>query len=162
MEISVNRGLSRFWQLKRIRLFCFSFIIPVLFSIIIGTAAAQNVDVKSMSDEELMALLQSIMQKLEQEEPDVEAEETSVPSPVPDDMTDVVTVPETRVFSIYENKKLVIGRMPDAWFIPRETEEEDDDDTDKRRPPTERFHYGGGVYPIYGGTFSPSDIWTVW
>ena len=89
-----------------------------------GTAAAQDIDVDNMTNEQLTQLLQAIMQKLETNNAASPAE---VPSVTVQENTESVPTPETaetsgqstekRQFQIYENKKLVIGRMPDSYFI---------------------------------------------
>lgn len=111
-----------------------------------GSVSAQDVDVDNLSNEQLMMLLQSIMQKLEADtnaepteqapETESEAAETQTaeePIPEPTEMTKPAA--EKKQFQIYENKKLVIGRMPDSWFIRKPVQsgggsDEDDSDDD--------------------------------
>ena len=85
-----------------------------------SASAAQDIDIENMDNAQLMQLLQAIMQKLEQ----TEAADEAV-TPVPE----IVLTSEAagKVFDIYENKKLILERMPD-WYFYRapETVEEDD------------------------------------
>ncbi len=95
-----------------------------LFMLFCFSASAQDVDIDNMTNEQLTQLLQAIMQKLETNNAASPAE---VPSVTVQENTESVPTPETaetsgqstekRQFQIYENKKLVIGRMPDSYFI---------------------------------------------
>ena len=152
--------------MKKINLFLILLVISVLSISFGGTAAAQDVDVSTMSNEELMVLLQSIMQKLEQEsaaeteDKDAEIVETSLPIPAIETPEATVSEEKAETFSIYENKKLVIGRMPDSWFIridPDGNNNGEDGGSDGGG-----FHYGGNTYPDYGGVFTPPDVWILW
>ena len=121
----------------------------ILFLQPVGFVKAQDIDVEAMSNEELMVLLQSIMQKLDKDEPTVvpkenaaEAEtsnsaDTAVPAAEPEASEPLdVPVPtaepeaaaEKKTFEIYENKKLIIGRMPDSYFIRKENGDGKDND----------------------------------
>ena len=116
----------------------FLFIILILAVLIgfIGTASAQNIDVDDMDNEQLMLLLQSIMQKLESDEaPDTDARntegtETTVNADTSsEDEKEILTEGAgPRKFKIYENKKLIIGHMPDSYFVHPNTDEDEIDD----------------------------------
>lgn len=113
----------------------FLFIILILAVLIgfIGTASAQNIDVDDMDNEQLMLLLQAIMQKLEKDEvsdtdaQNTEGTETTVNvTTVSEDEKEIQTeIAGPRKFKIYENKKLIIGHMPDSYFIRPNTDEEE-------------------------------------
>ena len=114
-----------------------------------GTAAAEDVNVDEMSNEQLMLLLQQIMQKLEQDETKSSPEspepvsETPVPTAGP-----VITDPteEPPQFQVYTNKKLIVGNMPAAYFIRKieNTDSESDESESAPKPkmdPAQCEHY---------------------
>ena len=72
--------------------------------------SAKDIDVESMSHEELMRLLQMIMQKLESNETEDAAES------LPDDVIGADRFSNVKLFTIYENKKLIIEAIPDYMF----------------------------------------------
>ena len=106
---------------------------------------AQEADISNMTNEQLLLLLQSIMQKLEQDETSSETVETASSGPAggPLAVNDTETAPTFRLFRIYENKKLIIEALPDYMFVQpeKETEEpekekkKDKDDDDGTCPP---------------------------
>ena len=119
------------------------FILLFLLTLTCFPASAQDIDVDNMSNAELMALLQSIMLKMEQNSQTETVQETekATEEPEPVIVTDPASVIETvsqveptvekPLFEVYENKKLVIGKMPDSYFIRIEKgggEEEKKDD----------------------------------
>lgn len=118
------------------------FILLFLLTLTCFPASAQDIDVDNMSNEELLTLLQSIMQKMEQnsqsesvQETVVETEEPElVPLPAPTAEPEVLPEPEDAVekrsFAVYENKKLVIGKMPESYFIRIEKGGGEDDKSD--------------------------------
>lgn len=151
-------------KLKKILLIlslCFLFVF-----VSVGFVKAQDVDVDSMSNEELMVLLQSIIRKLDQNEskealPE-NAEETEVREvsqedaakaelSVPVEVTVPTAEPEADVaektFEVYENKKLIIGRMPDSYFIRKDNGGGDDKDEDG----------GDGIDIKHGGVWEDID-----
>lgn len=152
------------------------FAVLIFFSVSVGTAAAQNVDVSTMSNEELMVLLQSIMQKLEQdtaaETEGKESETAELPASAKDaaGSSKPAAKQETKKYSVYKNKKLVIGRMPDSWFIRKQPGggggDDDSGGSDDMR--TLEFHYGDYTFTIdipegsYGEYGIPTDVWTAW
>ena len=138
-------------KLKKILLIlslCFLFVF-----LSVGFVKAQDVDVDSMSNEELMVLLQSIMRKLDQNESKEalpenaakaelsESEDAAVPTAEPE-----AAVAE-KTFEIYENKKLIIGRMPDSYFIRKDNGGGDDKDDDG----------GDGIDIKHGGVWENID-----
>ena len=120
-------------------------ILFVLSSLFLSwfTVSAQDIDISTLSDEQLITLLQSITNRLQSEETEttVESEpepaEEPVEKPAAASTEDPVT--EEKKFRIYENKKLIIGRMPDSMFVPRETgggEEEGEPETPEKKEET--------------------------
>lgn len=162
--------------MKQKRLLLILFAVLILFGIFFGTAAAQNVDVSTMSKEELMVLLQSIMQRLEQDtETETEekgSETVEVPTTAKDSAgsTKQVTKQESKKYSVYKNKKLVVGRMPESWFIRKKPGGGggDDDSGGSGDTLTFEFHYGDYTFTIdipegsYGDLGIPTNVWTAW
>ena len=87
-----------------------------LFVLTAGTAGAQDVDVESMDEAQLMQLLQEIMQRLGQETPPAETPTVLTPVIVPTSTPAPEEAGAGRV-RVYQNKKLIIGSMPDTWFL---------------------------------------------
>ena len=164
--------------MKRTGLILISFVILALFTILVGTAAAQNrdIDVDSMSNEEILALLQAIMQKLENdietdsEKKESETFETAVLAPAETDTGKELSNREPKKFSVYENKKLVVGRLPDYLFIRKQPGGGGggDDDGGSGDTRTLEFHYGDYTFTIdipegeYGEYGIPTDVWKAW
>ena len=162
--------------MKQKRLLLILFTVLILFGIFVGTAAAQNVDVSTMSNEELMVLLQSIMQRLEQntetETEEKGSETVEIPTSAKDTAgsTKQVTKQESKKYSVYKNKKLVIGRMPESWFIRKKPGGGggDDDSGGSGGTTTFEFHYGDYTFTIdipegsYGDYGIPTNVWTAW
>ena len=140
-------------------------VVLAVFVFAFGSVSAQDVDLDSLSNEQLMMLLQSIMQKLEADtnaEPTDQAAETESDAsetktaentiPGPTEMTKPAA--EKKQFQIYENKKLVIGRMPDSWFIRKPVQSEGDsqeDENDSNEGSSDSHEDGrdGGEYILY-------------
>ena len=162
--------------MKQKRFLLILFTVLILFSVFVGTAAAQSVDVDSMSNEELLALLQTIMLKLEQNsETDMEGKDsassiTLIPTSTKNGSTTQVTNGETKKHSIYKNKKLIVGRMPDSWFIRKQPGGggEDNAGGGSGDTITFEFHYGDYTFTIdipegsYGEYGIPTNVWTAW
>ncbi len=82
------------------------------------SASAQEIDVDSMDNEQLTALLLQIMDKLQQQDgPEKEVQETpepavtEVPSAEPERIEEVIQI------TVYENKKLIVESLPAYMFI---------------------------------------------
>lgn len=161
--------------MKQKRFLLILFAVLILFGVLVGTAAAQNVDVSNMSNEELMVLLQSIMQKLEQDTETETEEKGSETVELPASAKDTagskkqVTKQETKKYSVYKNKKLVIGRMPESWFIRKKPDGGGgDDDGGSDDTITFEFHYGDYTFTVdipegsYGDYGIPTTVWTAW
>ena len=122
-----------------------------LSALLAGTVAAQDVDVSTMSNEELMVLLKSIMQKLEQdtaadtEEQEPETAETPVPTSAPTALPAAETAPEPVKHSIYENKKLSREPLPDSWFIKIE-KGGGGDDKEHKKDKKNHGGYGSNIF----------------
>ena len=92
-----------------------------------SSVSAQDVDLDSMTNEQLLILLQTITQMLEERHSAAETSEISEPDPVgtPLAENDPETALKGKVFRIYDNKKLIIEGLPSYMFIrPVENEEE--------------------------------------
>ena len=94
----------------------------------VSPVSAQEPDVDSMTNEELLLLLQSIMQKLEQDETP-----SSEPTPGPVAVKDPETEPEVRLFRTYDNKKLIVEALPEYMFI-QPTEAPKPEKKEKEKP----------------------------
>ena len=119
-------------------------IILILLTILASFAfwfsvSAQEIDVDSMSNEQLIALLQTIMQKLQEEETEKPAETSEVPETPEKPAAEVVTetkpeeAAETEPYQIYENKKMLREKLPDSYFVKPEKHSKDDDKPDKNK-----------------------------
>ena len=139
-------------------------VVLAVFVFAFGSVSAQDVDLDSLSNEQLMMLLQSIMQKLEADtnaEPTDQAAETESDAsetktaentiPGPTEMTKPAA--EKKQFQIYENKKLIIGRMPDSMFVRKPTGdgggEEEPVPEDTETPEEEHSCPGESTYGCY-------------
>lgn len=107
-------------MLKRslIRLF-FLLAAVLLFA---GPVSAQKADVDSMTNEELLLLLQSVMQKLAQDDA-ASSESAQTPSAE----LDPEKLPEIGTFQVYLNKKLVVEGLPSYMFIQPKAEEPEEE-----------------------------------
>lgn len=162
--------------MKKTRLSLILLGVLVSFVILVGTSAAQDVDVDAMSNEELMVLLQSIMNKLEQNmaaeagENDPAAADASAKSSGTVSSPAQETEPESESFAVYENKKLMIERLPDYFFIqkPNGRSSGGSDEGGSKDTRTLEFHYGDYTFTIdipegsYGDYGIPTDVWTAW
>ena len=163
--------------MKKILLIIIHFAILASFALLVGTASAQDVDVDSMSNEELMVLLQSIMQKLEQEMAtetegkDPETVISSVPTSSPAGTAEQEPDQETETFSVYTNKKLVYDSLPDYMFVRKPTGGSDGSQPDNGTTGgthTFEFHYGDYTFTLdipedtFGDIGIPTDVWNAW
>ena len=117
-------------------------MISAVFGVFCNFASAQDIDIRNMDNEQLMVLLQAIMQKLEQEEISAAApDEAPAAVPVPT-ATAMLPEPEIRTFQIYQNKKLILERLPDYYFVnpTAEPEGEDKPDTPIKENQTDSCH----------------------
>lgn len=162
--------------MKKTILHLILFSILVLFSINLGTVSAQSVDIDNLSNEELLDLLQEILKKLEQDPEtgrngqETELNEISDSASLIGAALKLAAKRETKKFSVYTNKKLVVGRMPDYYFIRKQRGdgEETDSGSDSGAMRTLEFHYGDYSFTIdipdgdYGEYGIPTDVWTAW
>lgn len=114
-------------------------IFAAIFVLSVSPAFAQDTDIDSMSNEELLLLLQSILQKLEGEGSAGGTAETagSGSAAGPLAVSETETAPESSLFQVYENKKLIIEALPSYMFIRPEKKEshpEPDDPEDGNSP----------------------------
>ena len=103
----------------------FLIMIGILALLIVSVCSsfAKDIDISNMDNAQLMTLLQAIMQKLEEK-----TEDESPEAPVVTTNPEAADTPESAGFQIYKNKKLVIGRMPDWYFIRDDSAEEAPDE----------------------------------
>lgn len=161
---------------KRFRL-CLFFLLLAAFIGLTGVTSAQEIDLDNMSSEQLNALLQALTEKLGQAETPG-SEESGAEVSVSSDPADseekeepaqkefplqtnssalsekqAGTVKETKKYQIYENKKLVIGRMPDSMFIRKPTDsgggEEEPVPEDPKTPEEVHNCPPGATYECY-------------
>ena len=105
------------------------FIILFMLTVTFSSSSAQDIDLSNMDNAQLMALLQAIMEKLEDSGSGIQdPEQLSAGSGQQTEEGGNQEAGE-RKFQIYENKKLILERMPDFMFIQNmpETEEPDKD-----------------------------------
>ena len=119
-------------------------VILTIPAVSIAFVSAQDIDIDKLDKEQLMLLMQAISQKLQQDETSAEGtnmvkQDPSASDPAKDaedsdlktlrSRSDPSVVSEKQVtraieakkYQIYENKKLIIGRMPDSMFVPKRT-----------------------------------------
>ncbi len=126
-------------------------VILTISAISIASVSAQDIDIDNLDKEQLMLLIQAISQKLQEEESsageeantsakDHSADDPAVDAEDPEQKSlgsrsgiftaeekQVTQVKEAKKYQIYENKKLIIGRMPDSMFVPKQTGGGDDE-----------------------------------
>lgn len=111
---------------KRI-VFLISAVILMILTASAAVSAQTGIDLDNMDNAQLMALLQAIMLKLEQNEaaadPAENAGELPVPTAVPTAVLPDEPVPAAKRFHVYENKKLIVEALPDSYFIRKDTGE---------------------------------------
>ena len=136
-------------------------LIFVIFTVFLTAVSAQDID--NMDKEQLEALLQAITQKLQEYETNPEKEQSSDKEVQEFSATSPSPTPETKTvkFQIYDNKKLIIDRLPDSMFIRKETgggEEEKEDNSDSRT--LEEIHHcpPGATYECYTDIFTGEYI----
>ena len=99
-----------------------------ILMISVSSSFSQDIDISNMDNAQLMTLLQVIMQKLgndpeggsrnvESDQLKIENEELKIGKA------------DDRTFRIYENKKLILERMPEYYFIQPQIIDEGDDGT---------------------------------
>ena len=120
----------------RKRIFLIMLGILASLAVSFGSSYAQDIDISNMDNAQLMELLQAIMQKLEEESADKSPDLTIVTTvPAAEDLPE--SVAETNRFRIYENKKLVVERIPDWYFIRNDPKEEPPAEEKPAEPPAE-------------------------
>ena len=82
------------------------------------SVSAQDIDVSTMDNAELLELLQAILNKLETEETEGTAEPLPEGTAVP--VISVARFSDGKLFTIYENKKLILERIPDSYFVQKD------------------------------------------
>ena len=106
-------------------------LIGMILMIMVAASAvsAQDIDISSMDNTQLAALLQQILNKLQQEED---------PGTVVPDETPALTAEQQKPkHSIWDNKKLMIEALPSYMFVPKVTEEPETGPQDPGKPKKE-------------------------
>ena len=107
------------------------FVFILLFFLVIFTllaaVSAQDVDIDSMDREQLLMLIQLIQSKLLNDEPADVPDAEATPEPKGPVIPAATPTPELKIFSIYENKKLMIEALPEYMFIPKDSGDPDED-----------------------------------
>ena len=117
----------------RKRAFLIMIAILALLSAAVYSSSAQDIDILNMNNAQLMALLQAIMQKLEEETEENSPEALNVTTvPAIEDTPEPVD--EANSFRIYGNKKLVVEQIPDWYFIRDEPTEKSPESPAKKKP----------------------------
>ena len=112
--------------------------------------SAQEIDVDSMNNEQLMLLLQAIMQKLELNE--TEDAEESLPNVTEMPVIDAARFSDRKLFTIYENKKLIIEAIPEYMFTQKSDETPEPEKHDNKEIVIEQrnFFKVGDTINIFG------------
>ena len=115
--------------MKRKILFPIFFMILTLLMLSPALSSAQDIDLSSMDNAQLIELLQTIIQKLEDSKEADDGEEI-----VPMQETTLTPAAAAGKFQIYENKKLILERLPDYFFDRvQPTEEADIEDPGRKK-----------------------------
>ena len=101
--------------MKKRSLFLLMVVLSAMFAVSVSSVSAQDTDIDSMTNEQLLLLMQSILQKLEQGETSVPTDETAPSEAAAGPLA--VNETETGLFEIYENKKLIVEALPSYMFI---------------------------------------------
>ncbi len=150
----------------------------VILSLLITSAffvmsvSAQDFDLDNMDDEQLMLLMEAISQKLQKNKESAEegsdmvtnepsaadltngAEDTNQTTlqssdPFGESEKQVTRAIEAIKYQIYENKKLIIGRMPDSMFVQKQTDGGDEEPENPKTPEEEHSCPPGATYDCY-------------
>ena len=100
-------------------LFLILFVVLSMLTICVSSSFAQDIDVSNMDNAQLMALLQAIMEKLGDQDAGSGTQDADQLSA---DSSQQAEEAGGRIFSIYENKKLILERLPDYMFYQPPTE----------------------------------------
>ena len=93
----------------------------VLLALLLGILAvsagssAQDIDISDMDNAQLLQLLQTIMQQLESDGTEAVSEPLPAATEMP--VISVARYSDGKIFHIYENKKLILERIPDSYFF---------------------------------------------
>ena len=108
------------------------FAVLAVLTVFIFSASAQEIDVDSMDNEQLTALLLQILNKIQQEEAAEAGSDTESVPEVP--AADPERNEEAIQFTVYDNKKLIIESLPGYLFIQKSPEkEEQEPETDNKK-----------------------------
>ena len=136
--------------------------LSVMFILSAYPVSAQETDIDSMTDEQLMLLLQAIMQKLEDDESDAGTAEIpgagTAAGPVA--VNDAETGPESKLFRAYGNKKLIVEALPEYMFIrPTEVPRPEKKDEKPAKVGPGKKEDSGGPEPCRVGEQCVPDDW---
>ena len=112
--------------MKNKAVFLVLFIILAIMVFSFSPVSAQDIDVENMDNAQLLQLLEAIMLKLEAEETEEPGEPFPAGTEVP--VISVARYSDGKIFHIYENKKLILERIPDDRFI-----QKNDSGTDNKK-----------------------------
>ena len=118
------------------------FIILFMLTVTFSSSSAQDIDLSNMDNAQLMALLQAIMEKLEDSGSGIQDPEQLSASSGQQTEEGGNQEAGERKFQIYENKKLILERMPDYMFYQPPTEAPDKEDKNPKPTKTPE-HYNG-------------------
>lgn len=128
------------------------------------TAAPQTIpDVDRISDPaQLNSLMQMILNKLNSDgngDSTAESSEAELPSQEPAAVIQPENTPEAAHYQVYDNKKMILERVPDDRFIPKPREEKDSQPGKKKENDKENNnnHYEGEPCTPDGATWSYYD-----
>ena len=91
--------------MKKRSLFLLMVVLSAMFAVSVSSVSAQDTDIDSMTNEQLLLLMQSVLQTLEQGETSVPTDEAAPSEAAAGPLA--VDETETELFEIYENKKLI-------------------------------------------------------
>ena len=98
--------------------FLILFTVLAMLSFIIASVSAQEIDVDSMDNEQLTALLMQILDKLQQQEgPEKEVQVTPKPAVTEVPSAEPERIEEALQITVYDNKKLIVESLPAYMFI---------------------------------------------
>ena len=98
--------------------FLILFTVLAMLSFIIASVSAQEIDVDSMDNEQLTALLMQILDKLQQQEgPEKEVQVTPELAVTEVSSAEPERIEEVLQITVYDNKKLIVESLPAYMFI---------------------------------------------
>lgn len=138
-------------------------LLAALFILSVSAVSAQEIDIDTMSDEQLMVLLVQITDRLGLEMPQPKASDEVTPETTGTPYASEAAEPtsEPVYFESWMNKKLVVGALPSYMFI-QPTQEPQEESTPGT--PGKKHDNDGGSCPV-GEPCRPganSCFWNIW